>query len=70
MNTINNKKSMERSKTQICSAFMKILKTVPYCKVRVSQVCECAGVSRTAFYKNFASMDDVVLYKLSQAEKV
>ncbi|MCI1721734.1 MAG: response regulator [Lachnospiraceae bacterium] len=69
MNEINNKKAMERSKTQICSALMELLKTVPYCKVRVSQVCACAGISRTAFYKNFTSMDDVVLYKLSQVEK-
>ena len=69
MNTINNEKAMKRSKALICSALMKLLKTVPYRKITVSQVCTTAGVSRTAFYKNFASMDAVVLYKLAQVEK-
>ncbi|MCI2063069.1 MAG: response regulator [Eubacteriaceae bacterium] len=69
MNTINNKSAMKKSKTQICFALMKLLKTVPYRKITVSQVCALAGVSRTAFYKNFESLDAVVLYKLSQIEK-
>ena len=47
---------MKKSKTQICSALIKLLKTEPYRKITVSQVCACAGVSRTAFYKNFTSM--------------
>jgi AcrR family transcriptional regulator/PAS domain-containing protein len=48
---------------------MKLLKTAPYRKITVSQVCACAGVSRTAFYKNFRSMDAVVLHKLAQMER-
>jgi len=69
VNTINNENAMKKSKAQICSALMKLLKTVPYRKITVSQVCTCAGVSRTAFYKNFKSMDAVVLHKLTQMEK-
>ena len=61
---------MEKSKTQICSALMKLLKEEPYCKVTVSQICTCADVSRTAFYKNFVSKDAVVLYKLTQMERI
>ena len=69
VNTINNENAMKKSKAQICSALMKLLKTVPYRKITVSQVCTCAGVSRTAFYKNFKSMDAVVLHKLMQMER-
>lgn|GEM_PF-2649446 len=69
MNTINNEKALIKSKAQICTALIKLLKTVPHRKITVSQVCACAGVSRTAFYKNFKSMDAVVLYKLAQIEK-
>ncbi len=69
MNAINNDKAARKSKAQICSALMKLLKTVPYRKITVSQLCVCAGISRTAFYKNFRSMDAVVLHKLVQMEK-
>jgi signal transduction histidine kinase/CheY-like chemotaxis protein/AcrR family transcriptional regulator len=69
VNAINNEKAVKRSKAQICSALMKLLKTVPYRKITVSQLCACAGVSRTAFYKNFPSMDAVALHKLMQIEK-
>ena len=69
MNAINNENAMRQSKAQICSALMKLLKTMPYRKITVSQLCACAGVSRTAFYKNFKSMDAVVLHKLMQMER-
>ena len=69
MNAISNEKALKRTKPHICSSLMKLLKTVPYRKITISQLCACAGVSRTAFYKNFESMDAVVLYKLTQMEK-
>jgi len=69
VNTLNNENAMKRSKAQICSALMTLLKTVPYHKITVSQLCARAGVSRTEFYKSFESMDAVVLHKLTQMEK-
>jgi len=69
MDTSNNEMSLKKSKAQICSALMILLKTKPYRKISVSQVCSAASVSRTTFYKNFESMDDVVLYKLTLIEK-
>lgn len=69
MNTINNERAMKKSKAQICSALMKLLKTEPYYKITVTQLCACAGISRTAFYKNFNSMDAVVLHKMVQIGK-
>ena len=69
MNTINNERAMKKSKTRICSALMRLLKTELYRKLSVSRICNSAGVSRTAFYKNFESLDAVVLYKLMQIEK-
>jgi len=69
MNTINNESATKKSKTQICSALMRLLKTKPYRKISVSQICSCAGISRTTFYKNFDSLDAVVLYKLTLIEK-
>ena len=70
MNTSNNERTMKRSKTQICSALMKLLQTKPYRRITVSQVCESAGVSRPTFYKNFDSMDAVVRYRLLQLKKL
>ena len=69
MNTINNERAMKKSKTQICSALMKLLQTKPYRRITVSQVCASAGVSRPTFYKNFDSMDAVVRYRLLQMKK-
>ena len=70
MNTINNERAMKKSKAQICSALMKLLKTKSYRKITVSQVCDSAGISRPTFYKNFDSMDAVVRYKLLKLKKV
>jgi len=70
MNTINNERAMKRSKARICSALMKLLQTKPYRRITVSQVCDSAGVSRPTFYKNFASMDAVVRYRLLQLKKI
>jgi len=69
MNTINNERAMKKSKTQICSALMKLLQTKPYRRITVSQVCDSAGVSRPTFYKNFDSMDAVVRFRLLQLKK-
>ena len=69
MNTINNERTMRKSKAQICSALMKLLQTKPYRRITVSQVCDSAGVSRPTFYKNFDSMDAVVRFKLLQLKK-
>ena len=69
MNKINNEKAMKRSKTQICSAVMKLLETTPYNKLTISQVCSTAGISRPTFYNNFQSMDAVVHYKLEQMKE-
>jgi len=69
MNTINNDRAMKKSKTQICSALMKLLQTKPYRRITVSQICDYAGVSRPTFYKNFDTMDAVVRYKLQQIKK-
>ena len=69
MNTINNERAMKKSKTQICTALMKLLQTKPYRRITVSQICDSAGVSRPTFYKNFDSMDAVVRYRLLQLKK-
>jgi len=69
MNSINNERAMKKSKDQICSALMNLLKTKPYRRITVSQVCDSAGVSRPTFYKNFDSMDAVVRYRLLQLKK-
>lgn len=51
MNTINNEMSSKKSKAHICSALMKLLKTKPYRKISVSQICSAASVSRNTFYQ-------------------
>ena len=50
----------------IFEAFFKLLETVPYEKISVSQITDKAGVSRMSFYRNFKSKEDLVKESLTK----
>jgi AcrR family transcriptional regulator len=41
-------------------SFRNLLLKMPYEKITISQICEAANISRTAFYKCFSDKDDLV----------
>lgn len=50
------------TKESIAFAYYELLQ----CKIDISvtEICEKAGVSRNAYYRNFNSMDDIIIYCL------
>lgn len=50
-----------KTRQLVCEAFVALLADTPYHKITVTQLIARAGVSRTAFYNNFKSIDDVIL---------
>ncbi|GAK31186.1 transcriptional regulator [Weissella oryzae SG25] len=49
------------SQNFITEAVLNLLETKPYDKLTITDVVKKAGTSRMAFYRNFASLDDVLI---------
>ena len=58
---------------KIKNAFLELKKSRPFEGITVTDLCRCAGVSRTAFYRYYAKtddvLDDVINDVLSQSER-
>lgn len=50
------------TKESIAMAYYELLQSKT--NISVSMICETAGVSRNAYYRNFASTDDIIIYSL------
>lgn len=59
MNPSNNPSAL-RSKNEITSALLKLLKQFPYAEITVKQIALEAKIVRKTFYRNFSSKDDVL----------
>lgn len=54
------------SKESLITSLILLMKQKPYDKITISELCIRAGVSRTAFYGNFKTKDDLLtLYVLN-----
>lgn len=54
------------SKESLITSLILLMKQKPYDKITISELCIKAGVSRTAFYGNFKTKDDLItLYVLN-----
>lgn len=54
------------SKESLITSLILLMKQKPYDKITISELCTKAGVSRTAFYGNFKTKDDLLtLYVLN-----
>lgn len=54
------------SKESLVTSLILLMKQKPYDKITISELCIKAGVSRTAFYGNFKTKDDLLtLYVLN-----
>lgn len=52
---------------KLCAALLKLLRHNTLKDVKISVLCQKAGVSRNAFYRNFETIDDILVY---HADKV
>ena len=57
---LNNQQSNELTRECIDTAMMYLLSEKPYESISISELTKRAGVSRTAFYRNYATKDDVL----------
>lgn len=53
-----------RSKRLIVAALMQLMKEIPFSKITIRDIVNCAGLTRQTFYHNFESKEDVLVYKL------
>ncbi|MBP5185848.1 MAG: TetR/AcrR family transcriptional regulator [Clostridiales bacterium] len=57
---LNNQQSNELTRECIDTAMIYLLSEKPYESISISELTKRAGVSRTAFYRNYAAKDDVL----------
>lgn len=57
---LNNQESNQLTKECISMAMMYLMREKSYEEISISEIAKKAGVSRTAFYRNYTSKDDVV----------
>ena len=57
---LNNQQSNELTRECIDMAMMYLMSEKPYESISVSELTKRAGVSRTAFYRNYESKEDVL----------
>ena len=50
---------VRRTKGIIAAAFFERLEENPYKKIRISDICERAGVSRSTFYNHYEQIEDI-----------
>lgn len=62
----NNKEARDFIRSCIVFAFMILLKDENIHNITVSKLCTVAGVSRTAFYRNYKSIEDVLEDKIKK----
>ncbi|HIY91760.1 TetR/AcrR family transcriptional regulator [Companilactobacillus sp. HBUAS56275] len=59
--TEHSQKIKQDSQQYLITALLQLLKTKDFNDITVTQVVKRAGVSRMAFYRNFESLDDVLI---------
>lgn len=52
-----------RSKRRITEALLALMETEPFAKISVKDIVDKAGLTRQTFYHNFATKEDVLLYR-------
>ena len=57
---LNNQESNELTRECIDMALMYLMSEKPFESISISEITKRAGVSRTAFYRNYTSKEDVI----------
>jgi len=62
----NNKESRDFAKSCFRIGLMLLLKDRPDHPITITRLCKIAGVSRTAFYRNYQTVDDVLIDEIRE----
>ena len=62
----NNEESREFTRSCISAALLVLLNKEKLENISVTHLCEVAGVSRMAFYRNYKSIDEVLVDKIKE----
>ena len=57
----SNKETNRLTREAICTALVLILKEQPFDKITITDIVKRAGVSRTAYYSNYSSKQDILI---------
>ena len=57
---MNNVELKNLTKQSITEAMIILMNDKPYCDITITDVCEKAGVSRNAFYRNYPAKDAIL----------
>lgn len=57
---LSNEETNKITKECILSALMVLMGEKPFAKITITEIVKRSGVSRTAFYRNFSSKEDVL----------
>ena len=63
MKNLNNAKA-RYTKNLITSACFRLLKSTSFTDVTITEICNEAGVSRAAFYRNFTDRESIISYSV------
>ena len=57
----SNKETNRLTREAICTALVLILKEQPFDKITITDIVKRAGVSRTAYYSNYSSKQEILI---------
>jgi AcrR family transcriptional regulator len=58
-----------KTKNKLSNALLTLLKEKPIKEIKISELCELAGISRATFYNNFNSVEEVFTYDILRFEE-
>lgn len=59
-------KRSKRTRAWLLEALLELIKTKDYAEISVKELTEKADVARQTFYRNYESMDDILLSKMDE----
>lgn len=60
-NHYSNKETNRLTREAICTALVLLIKEQPFLKITITDIVKRAGVSRTAYYSNYSSKQDILV---------
>ncbi len=67
---IKNDKRAKQSSKLIFNALKSLLEEKPYDSISITQITQTANIGRATFYRNFDSVDDVLVYEIDKKFKM
>ena len=62
-------KTARQSQELIAEGLFRLMDRKPFSQIRITELCQEAGVGRKTFYRNFQTKEDVVEFRLDQMQQ-